>query len=66
MVMKLGPLPDPETLLIVGAIGALVGVGTYILWDVARKLGPELETPEPFASLTQAVNRVLAGEASSE
>jgi len=64
MVMpRLGPLPDPETLLIVGFIGGLATIGTFIAFDIARKLGPQLETPEPFAMFTMAVNRVLAGEA---
>lgn len=63
MFPKLGPLPDPETLLIIGVISGIVAVGTFILWDQARQIGPQVETPEPFKTLFSRFNLVVTGEA---
>jgi hypothetical protein len=55
--------PDPETLLIIGAVGAIFGaltaVGTFLLYDWAERAGPRLETPGPVRLLAQS----LAGAA---
>lgn len=62
MFPKLAPLPDPETLLIIGVISGIAAMATFILWDQARQIGPQLETPEPFAGLFARLNLVLTGE----
>lgn len=63
MLPKLAPLPDPETLLIIGVISGIVAVGTFILWDQARQIGPQLETPEPLAIIFRRINLAVTGEA---
>ena len=61
MFPKLGPLPDPETLLIIGIVSGLVAMGTFILWDQARQIGPQVETPEPFKGIFERVNLAVTG-----
>ena len=56
-------LPDPETLaliaLIGGVVGAITSVGTFILFGLARELGPQLDSPAPIAQLDRAFRRSL-------
>ena len=55
-------LPDPETLLLIaligGAVGAFTSVGTFVLFGLARELGPALESPLPIAMLDQAFRNI--------
>ena len=46
---------DPETLLIVGVIGGLLAIGTFVLYDWASRVGPQLETPGPVRALHNAL-----------
>ena len=58
--------PDPETLLFIALIGGIVGavtsVGTFVLFGVARDLGPRLQSPGPIEMLDRALREGL-GEA---
>jgi hypothetical protein len=55
--------PDPGTLLLIGAVGAVFGaltaVGTFLLYDWAERAGPRLRPPAPV----QAIHESLAGAA---
>lgn len=56
-------LPDPETLLFIaligGVVGAITSVGTFILFGLARELGPQLDSPAPVAQLDRALRRMV-------
>ncbi|MFQ6030599.1 MAG: hypothetical protein ACE5Q6_24270 [Dehalococcoidia bacterium] len=47
--------PDPETLGIIFVFGGIFAVGTFILYDWASRVGPQLETPGPIRALNQAL-----------
>jgi len=42
---------DPESLIIVGLIGAIGAAGTYVLYKAADVLGPELSIKDLLPSL---------------
>lgn len=58
MVMR-PPAPDPETLLIVAAVGAVVALIGFGAAQIAGPLGEDLETPLPLEGLRRSVVRVL-------
>jgi hypothetical protein len=55
--------PDPGTLFLIGAVGAVFGaltaVGTFLMYDWAERAGPRLQTPAPV----QAIHESLLGAA---
>ena len=51
-----GPLPDPETLLIIG-IGAAVGaVVALAASQLGKDIGPKLPSPAPVAAVYKFLN----------
>lgn len=54
--------PDPETILIIGVIGGILGaisaVATFILFGLAEDVGPQIESPRPIAQLDEALRNV--------
>lgn len=47
--------PDPETVLIIGVVGGIFAIGTFLLYDWASRVGPQLETPGPIQALNNAL-----------
>ena len=54
---------DPEVLGIVFVVGGVLAVASFVLFDLATRIGQDVESPTPLRVLRRAVSSAFAVEA---
>lgn len=54
---------DPEVLTIVFVIGGVLAVASFVLFDLATRIGQDVESPTPLRLLRRSVSSAFAEEA---